>query len=151
MIEDVDKIARDLPTVCLHGHIPTATTMALAARVVELLDRVRGLEMDLSEGRSMVNALRFGGSEFRGSKVGLELTAMVAVWAEKHPMAELQVKPTPRAWPGAPQHPEYVYVVARVRLTDPYIWDERGFSHDYDDFEGWFPLDALGQRGEDGS
>lgn len=46
MIEDVDKIARDLPRVCLHGHIPTATTMALAARVVELLDRVDTLEAD---------------------------------------------------------------------------------------------------------
>lgn len=40
MIEDVDKFARDLPRLTLHGNIPTATTMALAARVVELLEIV---------------------------------------------------------------------------------------------------------------
>lgn len=43
---DIDKTARDLPRMCLHGRIPTATTMALAARVVELLGRVEGLEQE---------------------------------------------------------------------------------------------------------
>lgn len=41
--EEVDKLARELPTLTLHGCPPVATTMALAARVVELLESVERL------------------------------------------------------------------------------------------------------------
>lgn len=46
---DIDKTARDLPRVCLHGRIPTETTMALAARVVELLSQEEQLLANLHE------------------------------------------------------------------------------------------------------
>lgn len=35
--DEIDKLARDMPGLTLHGHIPVETTMALARRVVELL------------------------------------------------------------------------------------------------------------------
>ncbi len=42
--DEIDKFARDLPSMTLHGNIPTETTMALAARVVELLDEKAKLD-----------------------------------------------------------------------------------------------------------
>ncbi len=48
MIDDVDQMARDLPRMTLHGNIPTATTMALAARVVELLSAMREISASFS-------------------------------------------------------------------------------------------------------
>lgn len=44
MIEDIDKYARDLPRMTLHGRIPTGTIMQLAMRVVELLEEVSELK-----------------------------------------------------------------------------------------------------------
>jgi hypothetical protein len=61
MIENVDKFARDLPGLTLHGHIPTGTTMALAARVVELLTKVTELEDTIS----FVNAEHVKTAELR--------------------------------------------------------------------------------------
>lgn len=55
---DIDKTARDLPRVCLHGRIPTATTMALAARVVELLARVAELEGEKRRDAQVIGQLR---------------------------------------------------------------------------------------------
>ena len=53
--EEVDKMARALlvmplePVPTLHGHIPVATTMALARRVVGLLGCMKGLDIEASE------------------------------------------------------------------------------------------------------
>ncbi len=48
MSEYIDEIARDLPRMTLHGNIPTGTTMALAARVVELLSAMREISASFS-------------------------------------------------------------------------------------------------------
>ena len=55
---DIDQTARDLPRMTLHGNIPTATTMALAARVVELLARVAVLEAQVSGLENACRSLR---------------------------------------------------------------------------------------------
>lgn len=57
MIDDADQMARDLPRMTLHGNIPTATTMALAARVVELLDRAFKSELDLTRAKLKIDSM----------------------------------------------------------------------------------------------
>lgn len=42
--EEVDEFARELPSLTLHGALPVATTMALALRVTDLLEKVEKLE-----------------------------------------------------------------------------------------------------------
>lgn len=47
--EDIDRFARELPSLTLHGNISTATTMAFAARIVELLDERSKVHKRLQE------------------------------------------------------------------------------------------------------
>lgn len=57
MIEDIDKFARGLPRMTMHGPIPPATTHQLAARVVELLARVAELNKECEDLTGEVSAL----------------------------------------------------------------------------------------------
>lgn len=41
--DDIDKLARDIPRMTMHGPIPAMTTHLLAARLVEVLDRNKEL------------------------------------------------------------------------------------------------------------
>lgn len=71
-MSDIDKTARDLPRVCLHGHIPTATTMALAARVVELLEDRQALEVDLTRAVERVHEFDLELKRMRGRVTTLD-------------------------------------------------------------------------------
>lgn len=55
--DEIDSLAADLPGLTLHGQIPTATTMAFAARIVELNARVESLEKVESAYHELRNAL----------------------------------------------------------------------------------------------